>query len=199
MFGVKLSHQELKFFTQHTECSARDVRELHQDFVNKSPEGKMTKPQFLKFYTSFFPAAKDSRENCDHVFRTFDTDHNGHITFKEFLFAMNLLSTGTPRQKLSLLFHMFDVNGDGVIGIDELTTIVESIFKLLTVNIAPLAKFYVDSPAQRAKKIFKKLDNNKDNKITMEEFVSGCICDLALLRLLTANTCSLVMKDTDHE
>lgn len=192
VFGVKLSRQDLNFFLRHTQYDGKDINELYKDFMKSSPSGKMTKDQFLKMYKTFFPAEKNSREYCDHVFRNFDTDNNGHISFREFLFAINLLSTGTPAEKLSLLFHMYDVNGDGVISLSELTIIVESIFKLLSASTAPLAMRFIGSASDRAKKIFEQLDQDGDNKITMSEFLSGCLKDEVLTKMLTTNTCSLV-------
>lgn len=189
-----LSREDLRFYEKYTEINSDEIQKVHKYFLKMSPEGKMTKPQFMKIYKKFFPYEKEPRDNCEHVFRTFDTDANGHISFNEFLFSMNVLSSGSPKQKLSLLFHMYDVNGDGIISVNELIIIVESIFKLLTTNISPIARHYMDSPAQRAKKVFEKLDCNNDKKITMSEFCAGCSKDLNLLKLLTSNTSPIALK-----
>ncbi len=39
---------------------------------------------FSQIYSKCFPTG-NANEFCDHVFRTFDTDKNGYIDFKEFL------------------------------------------------------------------------------------------------------------------
>jgi Ca2+-binding EF-hand superfamily protein len=37
--------------------------------------------------------------------RTFDTDHNGYIDFKEFLLAIDVTSSGCPEEKLNWAFR----------------------------------------------------------------------------------------------
>ena len=66
----------------------------------------MTADSFKKIYIKCFPAGNVS-EFCDHVFRTFDTDKNGFIDFKEFLLAIDVTSRGTPEQKLEWAFRYF--------------------------------------------------------------------------------------------
>ena len=200
IFEVKLSEQEVQFYKKFTSCSTKDVHELHKNFRSNTGNGKMmSKDQFQNVYKMFFASEEASKENCDHVFRTFDTDENGYISFNEFLFAMCLFTNGTPEQKLSFLFHMFDVNRDGVIAVDELTLIIESIYKLLINDTVPLARQYIDSPTKQSATIFQKLDKNRDGKITMSEFVSGCCEDKRLLTLLTSNTSTLKMTRKDYD
>ena len=41
------------------------------------------------------------------MFRTFDTDRNGFIDFKEFLLSIDVTSSGTPDEKLEWAFRFF--------------------------------------------------------------------------------------------
>ena len=72
------------------------------------PDGKLTANSFKKIYTKCFPSG-NVNEFCDHVFRTFDTDKNGFIDFKEFLLAIDVTSTGSPEEKLNWAFRLDDV------------------------------------------------------------------------------------------
>ena len=47
----------------------------------------------------------NAEEFCCHVFRTFDSDNNGFIDFKEFLLAIDVTSAGSPEQKLNWAFR----------------------------------------------------------------------------------------------
>ena len=69
------------------------------------PDGKLTANSFRKIYTKCFPSG-NVNEFCDHVFRTFDTDKNGFIDFKEFLLAIDVTSTGSPEEKLDWAFRL---------------------------------------------------------------------------------------------
>lgn len=50
---------------------------------------------------------------------------------QEFLLAIDVTSSGTPEEKLKWAFRMYDVDGNGVIDIQEMTKIVEVTAKLI--------------------------------------------------------------------
>lgn len=49
------------------------------------------------------------------------------LSFQEFLLAIDVTSSGTPEEKLKWAFRMYDVDGNGVIDIQEMTKIVQVI------------------------------------------------------------------------
>merc|ERR1711902_305234 len=144
--------------------------------------GKLNTESFMKIYSKCFPQG-NAAEFCDHVFRTFDTDKNGTIDFKEFLLAIDVTSAGTAEEKLKWAFRMYDVDGNGVIDQDEMTKIVQAIYDMLGAG----ATKPTDSAEERAKNIFSRMDENGDGHLTEEEFLRGCLQDDELSKMLAPN------------
>merc|ERR1712210_409484 len=126
------------------------------------PDGHLTKDNFMKIYSKCFPGGCVS-EFCDHVFRTFDSDKNGFIDFKEFLLAIDVTSSGSPEQKLNWAFRMYDVDENGMIDLNEMTKLVRSIYQ---VSGAHQKQRQSESADSRAVNIFKKMDVNSDGAVT---------------------------------
>ena len=55
-------------------------------------------------YEKFF-TANDANTFAQNVFRNFDADKNGSIDFTEFMIAIDVTSSGAPREKLMWAFR----------------------------------------------------------------------------------------------
>jgi Ca2+-binding EF-hand superfamily protein len=75
------------------------------------------------------------------------------------------------------------VDGNGYIDQDEMTKIVQSVYKMM--GPGQLHLELIESPEERAEKIFKRMDINSDGRVTRKEFVQCCQQDDKLLQLLT--------------
>ena len=95
----KLSEEDLKFIKRCTRFEAEVAQEWYIGFLQECPSGKLSKKAFLDMYKTFYPHG-DCREFCENVFRTFVTDKNGTIDFREFLLAIDITSAGTPRERM---------------------------------------------------------------------------------------------------
>ena len=99
-----LPKEDLEFLKANTNYSVDTIIEWYKGFTEDCPDGKLTPDSFMQIYgTSFLTG--NANEFCDHVFRTFDTDNNGFIDFKEFLLAIHVTSSGTPEDKLNWAFR----------------------------------------------------------------------------------------------
>ena len=64
-------------------------------------------------------------EQIHALFRVFDTDGSGTISFKELATALSIISKGDNKDKLTFLFRSFDVDGSGTLTADELSLLVK--------------------------------------------------------------------------
>ena len=175
-----LSAEDLAFLRTHTKFDEKTIKGWFKGFKQDCPDGKLTPTQFIDNYKKLFPKGTNADDFCSHIFRTFDKDKNGFVDFKEFLLTINVTSTGTADEKLKWAFKMYDIDDDGVIVEDEMVKIVRAIYDVIEAGkMKP-----IDSPEERARTIFKRMDTNNDCHVTEEEFVTGCLQDEELKKML---------------
>merc|ERR1712142_975159 len=176
----RLSKGDMEFLTMNTRYDEATIQEWYKGFMADCPDGRLNTTAFMKIYSKCFPAG-NAKEFCDHVFRTFDSDKNGFIDFKEFLLAIDVTSSGSPEEKLNWAFSMYDVDGNGWIDLPEMTKIVRSIYRMTGPRCGGGESD--ETPEERAASIFKRMDVNSDGKVTRQEFVTTCLDDQQLIGL----------------
>lgn len=112
--------EELKSSTRYGEA---ELCSWYRAFLRECPGGRISREQFEGIYASFFPDA-DPSQYARHVFRSFDTNADGTLDFKEYMVALHLTSGGKTLQKLEWAFALYDVDGNGTISKNEILEIV---------------------------------------------------------------------------
>lgn len=125
-----LSKAILDDLKMHTKYTEEELCAWYASFLKECPTGRITKEQFEGIYASFFPDA-DPTAYARHVFRSFDTNADGTLDFKEYIVALHLTSSGKTLRKLEWAFALYDVDGNGTISKNE----VEEIVRVRNVNI----------------------------------------------------------------
>lgn len=118
-----LSRELLDELKSNTKYSEAELCTWYQSFLKECPGGKISKEQFEGIYASFFPDANPTAY-ARHVFRSFDTNADGTLDFKEYIVALHLTSGGKTLQKLEWAFALYDVDGNGTISKNEIQEIV---------------------------------------------------------------------------
>ncbi|PKK31100.1 Kv channel interacting protein 4, transcript variant X3 [Columba livia] len=143
------------------------------------PCGVVNEETFKEIYSQFFPQG-DSTTYAHFLFNAFDTDHNGSVSFEDFVMGLSILLRGTVQEKLSWAFNLYDINKDGYITKEEMLDIMKAIYDMMGKCTYPVLK--EDAPRQHVETFFQKMDKNKDGVVTIDEFIESCQKDENIMR-----------------
>lgn len=113
--------EDLKLSTKFTE---NEIFQWYENFQKQCPTGRISPEEFEQIYARFFPDS-DAKCYARHVFRSFDTNDDGTLDFREYIIALHMTSTGKTTRKLEWAFSLFDVDKNGYINKSEVTEICQ--------------------------------------------------------------------------
>lgn len=113
--------EDLKENTRFTEA---EILQWYENFQKQCPSGRITQDQFVEIYVRFFPDS-DAKSYAKHVFRSFDTNDDGTLDFKEYIVALHMTSTGKTTLKLEWAFSLFDIDKSGYVSKSEVVELSE--------------------------------------------------------------------------
>ncbi|KAJ3598383.1 hypothetical protein NHX12_001893 [Muraenolepis orangiensis] len=168
--------EDLKLNTKFTE---HEICQWYENFQKQCPTGRISPEEFEQIYARFFPES-DATSYAQHVFRSFDTNDDGTLDFKEYIIALHMTSTGKTTRKLEWAFSLFDVDKNGYITKTEVTEICQLIPK------EELAKLPGDenTPDKRANKLWSFFEKKDNERLAEGEFIKGVIENENAMRLI---------------
>ena len=182
--GYRLTGEDLEDLKANTSFDESAIKEWYKRFKQECPNGQMNYDEFVGMYKMFFPG-RNAEQFCEYAFRT----KKGYLDFKEFILAIDMTNAGTAEEKLKVAFRMYDLDGNGELDLDEMIKIVEDIYAMQRVYAKLGAK--IEKPTKSAeataKDIFEQIDENGDGTLTEEEFLTGCLEDEKLFKMLVPN------------
>ena len=66
-----------------------------------------------------------------YVFKAFDVNCNGAISFRDHIVTLSTLLRGSVYERLKWTFKLYDLNGDGCISRGELAEVVQAVHELM--------------------------------------------------------------------
>ncbi|KAL6461232.1 hypothetical protein MHYP_G00311980 [Metynnis hypsauchen] len=120
-----VSREVLNDLKVSTKFSEAEITQWYENFQKQCPSGRITLTQFEEIYSRFFPNS-DAKTYAQHVFRSFDTNDDGTLDFKEYIVALHMTSSGKMSLKLEWAFSLFDVDKNGYITKNEVCEICQA-------------------------------------------------------------------------
>mmetsp|Transcript_39823 Transcript_39823/g.68302 ORF Transcript_39823/g.68302 Transcript_39823/m.68302 type:complete len:194 (+) Transcript_39823:43-624(+) len=169
-----LKKEKLDDLGNKTHFSQEQLKELLAQFKRESPSGKISQEEFNEAM-NLMGVVDPFLQGL--VFKVFDKSKTGTITFSDFVNGLSVMTKGTSEEKLKFAFEMYDLDESGFITKEEMTTILESFYKLIgPSDDNPLATFSgnkYDAPQQLVDELFEQMDTTGDGKISLAEYQAG--------------------------
>ncbi|KFV52578.1 Kv channel-interacting protein 2, partial [Tyto alba] len=156
---------------EQTKFTRKELQVLYRGFKNECPSGIVNEENFKQIYSQFFPQG-DSSTYATFLFNAFDTDHDGSVSFEDFVSGLSIILRGTIDDRLNWAFNLYDLNKDGCITKEEMLDIMKSIYDMMGKYTYPAMR--EEAPREHVENFFQKMDRNKDGVVTIEEFLESC-------------------------
>ena len=215
--GASLPKEEMDDLVSSTHYKKRELKRWYAKFITDFPSGRLNHDEFIQVFGKIYQSSEKAEQLAKHIFRSFDADHDGRISFKELMCTMSVTSRGTAREKLEWAFKVYDVNDDGQITIDEIREIVKCTrqvkhtedddLQLVHKNSKGKIDTTVDSPKTKPDKkvgtldhlneedldnamveLFLRMDTDSDGHLSMEEFCEGVQAYPTFIQILNRST-----------
>ncbi|XP_073451594.1 A-type potassium channel modulatory protein KCNIP2 isoform X1 [Aquarana catesbeiana] len=169
----------LEQLQEQSKFTKKELQVLYRGFKNECPSGIVNEDNFKQIYSQFFPQG-DSSMYAHFLFNAFDTDHNGSISFEDFVAGLSVILRGSIDDRLNWAFNLYDLNKDGCITKEEMMDIMKSIYDMMGKYTYPNMR--EEAPREHVENFFQKMDKNKDGVVTIEEFIESCQKDENIMR-----------------
>eukprot|EP01065_Artemidia_motanka_P042625 TRINITY_DN5755_c0_g1_i1.p1 TRINITY_DN5755_c0_g1~~TRINITY_DN5755_c0_g1_i1.p1 ORF type:complete len:203 (+),score=60.86 TRINITY_DN5755_c0_g1_i1:84-692(+) len=166
----------------HSRFSQEEIARMYRIFHQCAPAGKMDVEQFKKYLDqlgaeSATLGAKekvDTQANAAQLFRGFDRDKDGNVSFIDFLEFQEAIIYDTELLP-EIIFNMYDEDLDGRVTKEEVLSVVTNSTILLAQNAEEDADLLELRSLVEAEieKLWSFLDVNGDGSITIEELTEA--------------------------
>jgi len=176
-----LNKKDLEKFLTKSHFDEKEIQGLYAQYIRiskgENDDGVIDKAEFQQAL-----GLKDS-VFIDRMFYLFDKDHNGSISFDEFVIGLSVFSEKASKQeKMEFAFKIFDADNDGFISQKELFSLLSGCLKENGLGI----------PEQQLDALvtytLQAADLDKDGKISFHEYCQYAKAHPGVLSNMTIST-----------
>ena len=168
---IIVTEEQIENLSKSSGLEKEKVKQQCQNFLADHPKGKMNKREFTKFSNIALANTRkiDMSKMAEHIFRMYDINRDGNVTFVEFMVVYGLMVNGSAEENLRKIFQIFDINDDGKISLREMNILVK--------NISVMLEYHQGAKASKeyAQKVFKEMDKDDNGEVTREEFIAAIL------------------------
>ncbi|CAF1327369.1 unnamed protein product [Adineta ricciae] len=167
----RLIDLEIAALKANSKLSEKEIREIYEEFQKSggAGDGKISKDEFHRYYKKSAGCDDEDGILANNTFSAFDTNHDGHINFTEFVFAILAQSKTDMNSILDFSFEIMDTSGDGLISFDELKSYLE---KATILAVGHEEASTIDTN-RTAENIFQEFRLSRTQKMNKQQFIQG--------------------------
>ena len=166
----ELKQEMIEAIVKETGFDEEEVKLEYVKFEEKYPGMEVSKSVFLETNKEFLLA--------ESFFNVFDFNKSNSLNFYEFMQVKKAMELTETEDKLEWIFKIFDLDGAGYIDVLELQDVIEGVYRMVG---KPVDK---DEVMDCIAEIRYAIDDDRDWKITKEEFVTNGLKSKFILQLL---------------
>ncbi|CAF1101814.1 unnamed protein product [Adineta steineri] len=171
--------RSLDELASRTKFSKKEIQVIYQGFKQECPSGTVDEETFKRIYGQFFPFA-DTSTYAHLIFSTFDLRSSSFVTFEDFLICLSTLCRGTIEDRLRWIFSLYDTKRSGKLTKNDFHVIICAVYSLLG-NVSN-RNYDHETIREHTAIVFQKFDKSQRGYITVQDFISFCSKDPAIIQ-----------------
>ncbi|KAI8066281.1 uncharacterized protein B0P05DRAFT_553685 [Gilbertella persicaria] len=158
---------ENNILSKKTHFTKKEIHDLRHkvDSSTKSSRSSITQEVFKETVKKYVPSVSSNDDAfLEQLYSAFGGDNNNSLDFSEFVDGLSVFMKGTPEEKLTLSFKLYDVNHDGYLTSAELERV------MLKLSGAFSNEDRTTEIKEMVEHMFKDFDIDNDGRLSFEEY-----------------------------
>ncbi|CEP14414.1 hypothetical protein [Parasitella parasitica] len=159
--------QENNLLSKKTHFTKKEIHDLRHkvDATIQSNNANITQQVFKETVRKYVPSVSSNDDVfLEQLYSAFDVDNNKAIDFSEFVDGLSIFIKGTPEEKLTLSFKLYDVNKDGYLTNTELERV------MLKLSGTFSKEDRTTEIKEMIEHMFKDFDVDNDGRLSFDEY-----------------------------